>query len=183
MELLKNEQLAIDIQAYKDNFESNKNLEIELLLEEKQNLMLQLKEISSFEDIQNKIQEINKIDVAIQNKKKETADSLNATSILLFNGKYYEGRKIVAGRVTNSNRYKFANGDKVTLSYQGIEFGEIFTVLHEEGKNPVVVNNENKVFSPSKLTEVFHTQNLGKTLTENSKGMAGLSHPYWIKVN
>lgn len=183
MKLLSYEQLLSKVAEYKANFELNKTQAVESLLEAKQIKMLEFKDLTDFEAMQAKISEINAIDSEIQDIKKQSPESVAPKSCYIFNGELFEGRKQVTGRVGNSTKYRFADGDLVKLSYQGIEMPETFRVSHEEGKNPIVIGSNNVPFSPSKLTEKFHVEYLNKELQPNSKGMAGLSHPYWVKAN
>ncbi|KKP50490.1 MAG: hypothetical protein UR43_C0033G0007 [candidate division TM6 bacterium GW2011_GWF2_33_332] len=183
MNLLSYELLSAKIAEYKSNFELNKTLAVEQLIEAKQLKMLEIKDLSDFTAIQAKITEITELDTEIQAIKKETPDSIQPKQIFLFNGELFEGRKNVVGVVKNSRKDKFADGDLVKLSYKGIE-SETYRVSQIEGKNPVVINNlTNTPYSPSTLTLKFHTEQLGKPAPPNGHGMAGLSHPYWVKAN
>jgi len=183
MKLLSYEQLLSKVAEYKANFELNKTQAVESLLEAKQLKMLEAKESTDFEAMQAKIAEINAIDSEIQDIKKQSPDSVAPKSCYIFNGELFEGRKNIVGVVKNSRKDKFADGDLVKLSCQGIESG-IYRVSQVGNEKPIVIDTiTNTPYSPSKLTELFHIEQLGRTLSEGSKGMAGLSHTYWIKAN
>ena len=184
LNILSFDVLTEKIKSIKENFSASIQERIKPLLEQKEYLLLEFKETAStlsFEAIQDKMAQIQKIDLEIVKIKASTPDDIKPQVLFLFDDQLYYNRKNTTGRVRNSNGYKFADSDKVMMKH-GEHVSEIYTVIHEEGKNQRVKDSNGKQFSPSKLTELFHTQVLNKPLSKDSKGMAGLSHNYWVKA-
>ena len=174
------------IKAIKENVSATIATKVAELTGQKNSILDIIKESAgnlSNDSLMSYISEIQKLDLAIINAKSLTSDDIMPEPLFLFDGQLYQGRKIIVGRVKNSNGYKFANGDKVQM-VSGEHKSEVYVVVHPDTtKKPIVKDLNGKTFNPSKLTELFYTQILGKQLAEGSKGMAGLSHAFWVKVN
>lgn len=175
--------LATEIASYKANFEQNKTAQIEQLLEQKQLLMLELKELSDFTEMQTKIESINKIGSEIETIKKQTADNLQPQLVFLFNGKLFSGRKNVTGRIKDSKKVIFPNGTLIQLQNKDIIDPKIYRVVDNGENKPFVIDAKtNLPYSPSKLVENFMVNYLGKVFPPNFQGTSGLSNPYWKKI-
>ena len=174
MDLLSYEQLTNDLATIRAEFESRKAEQVELLELEKQQL------VDSFagaiaSEIPAKISQLTALESKLIALKDATIETVKPQNVILFNNKLYLPQKNTVSRIKGVGRFQI--GSTVKLSYQGIEDSKTYRVTESSKIIDIV---DGKQYVPSILTEKFHVEQLGRT--PSNKGMAGLSHPYWIQV-
>jgi hypothetical protein len=160
------------LQAFRNNFSELKAMKIADIQEKIE--MLKLEFAKPEADVVNLSVEMVSLQRELEKAKLETCpETLKGKKVFLFEDSLYEmPADVRASRSTGNYVPKFNIGDIVRMEHGGV-YSEIYTVA--EGNR--VKNADGTLLFPSRLTELFHTEQLG--LTPSAKGMAGLSHNYW----
>jgi hypothetical protein len=160
------------LQAFRNNFSELKAKKIADIQEAIE--LLKLEFTKSEADIVSLSSQMVSVQRELEKAKLETCpETLKGKKVFLFEDSLYEmPADVRASRSRGSYVPKFSVGDVVRMEHNGI-YSEIYTVV--EGNR--VKNADGTLLFPSRLTELFHTEQLG--LTPSAKGMAGLSHNYW----
>lgn len=160
------------LQAFRNNFVELKAIKVADIQEKIE--MLKLEFAKPEADVVNLSVEMVSLQTDLEKAKLETCpETLKGKKVFLFENQLYElPADAKTSRSTGGYTPKFNVGDTVRMEHGGI-VSENYTV--SEGNR--VKNSEGVLLFPSKLTEIFHTEQLG--LTPSAKGMAGLSHNYW----
>lgn len=174
MELLNHEELSNAITVKKTNWEVDKQSKLAELRLAKEETTSQFAGASQ-EDVPVLINQLLELEKQIVEVNATQPEDIKPINCVLFDGKLYKTQKNTTDRTKSVGRFQI--GSKVKLSYQGIEDDKIYRVA--EGSK-VIDESDNKQYAPSVLTELFHVEKLNRA--PSNKGMAGLSHPYWIQA-